>query len=334
MSGQEFLDSLLVFGPVPSRRLGRSLGVNNIPPKICSYSCVYCQLGRTVKYSAARAGYYRPDEIFELVRTRVERALSNGEKIDYITFVPDGEPTLDANLGAEIELVKTLGFKTAVITNSSLISLDGVNDDLMKADLVCFKVDAVREDVWRKIDRPSRNIKLDAVLDGIVSFSRDYGGELITDTMLCGGLNDGADHIGALAEYLGRVRASVNYISVITRPPAEPLAEKPSEKSLNEAFQTIDASTGRAAFNIGFEGVDFSTAGGAESGFLGIISVHPMREDSAMAFLEKAGAGPGLIEELKRRGEIVETFYGGAKFFVRKIAGRGGEKKEKRIYDS
>lgn len=324
MKGPVFLDSLMVFGPVPSRRLGRSLGVNNIPPKICSYSCVYCQLGRTLKCSAERKAYYRPDEIFERVRARAELAVKNGEMIDYITFVPDGEPTLDANLGPEIELVKTLGLKTAVITNSSLIALDCVKNDLMKADLVCFKVDAVHEGVWKKIDRPSRRISLDAVLDGIISFSKSYGGELITDTMLCGGLNDGEDHVSALAGYLERVRASANYISVITRPPAEPLAQKPSEESLNRVFQAFDRARGRAALNTGYEGGDFSTAGGAESGFLAIISVHPMREDAAAAYLEKAGAGPELIEELKSRGEIVEAFYAGEKFYVRKIGGRRG----------
>ncbi|MBC7099682.1 radical SAM protein, partial [Candidatus Bipolaricaulota bacterium] len=92
-----------VFGPVPSRRLGRSLGINNIPPKVCSYSCVYCQLGRTPRMEVVRRAFYGPEEIVQAVRAKVGKLRGRGEQVDYLTFVPDGEPTLDANLGREIE---------------------------------------------------------------------------------------------------------------------------------------------------------------------------------------------------------------------------------------
>ena len=97
---------MIAFGPVPSRRLGRSLGMNNIPPKVCTYSCVYCQLGRTKRKQIERRAFYHPEEILNDVRDKVKRAREVGESIDYLTFVPDGEPTLDANLGREIELLK------------------------------------------------------------------------------------------------------------------------------------------------------------------------------------------------------------------------------------
>lgn len=321
MSEYEFLDSLIVFGPVPSRRLGRSLGVNNIPPKICSYSCIYCQLGRTHNFSSSRKAYYQPDDIFERIKSRTDVIIKKGEKLDYITFVPDGEPTLDANLGIEIDMAKTLGIKTAVITNSSLLGLDCVKNDLMKADLVCLKVDAVQEAVWKKIDRPSKNISLKVVLEGIKNFSEAYKGKLITDTMLCECINDDARHVSELAGFLGIVGASVNYVSAITRPPAENNVKRPSEEKLNLVFQTINGAGGRAELNIGFEGTDFSSSGKAEDGFLSIISVHPMREDAAEVFMKNAGAEDGLVNDLKRRGKIVETFYNGKKFFVRKING-------------
>ncbi|RKZ00434.1 MAG: radical SAM protein, partial [Candidatus Hydrothermota bacterium] len=117
---------MIAFGPVPSRRLGRSLGVNNIPVKICTYSCVYCQIGRTLKIQVDREEFYSPDEVFGEVKEKVEDIRKKGEALDYITFVPDGEPTLDLNLGKEILLVKSLGFKVAVITNSSLIDREDV----------------------------------------------------------------------------------------------------------------------------------------------------------------------------------------------------------------
>jgi len=105
---------MIAFGPVPSRRLERSLGINNIPPKVCTYSCVYCQLGRTIKMKVERGAFYEPDEILQDVHDKVEKAREAGEAIDYLTFVPDGEPALDINLGREIELLRPLGIKIAV----------------------------------------------------------------------------------------------------------------------------------------------------------------------------------------------------------------------------
>ncbi|MCK4471545.1 MAG: radical SAM protein, partial [Anaerolineae bacterium] len=117
---------MIAFGPVPSRRLGRSLGINNIPPKICTYSCVYCQLGRTIKMQIKRHAFYEPEKVLQDVHDKVEKVRETGERIDYLTFVPDGEPTLDVNLGREIELLRPLGIKIAVISNGSLIGREDV----------------------------------------------------------------------------------------------------------------------------------------------------------------------------------------------------------------
>ena len=107
----------VAFGPVPSRRLGRSLGINNIPPKFCSYSCVYCQVGKTRDLTIARRSFYKPEEIFEQVKRKVNETIQRNEQIDYLTFVADGEPTLDMNLGNEVSLLKQIGIPIAIITN-------------------------------------------------------------------------------------------------------------------------------------------------------------------------------------------------------------------------
>ena len=135
---------MITFGPVPSRRLGRSLGINNIPPKVCSYSCAYCQVGRTTQMEVERRPFYRPEEILDEVREKVENSWEQGKAIDYLTFVPDGEPTLDINLGREIEILKPLGIKVAVISNASLIWNEGVREVLSKADWVSLKVEPLR----------------------------------------------------------------------------------------------------------------------------------------------------------------------------------------------
>ena len=133
---------MIVFGPVPSRRLGQSLGVNNIPPKTCSYSCVYCQIGRTNRMQIERCEFYKPEDIFRQTGKKIKELKVKGEHLDYITYVADGEPTLDRNLGTEINLLKQFGVKIAVITNTSLLWIDEVKKDLMEADWVSLKIDA------------------------------------------------------------------------------------------------------------------------------------------------------------------------------------------------
>ena len=145
---------MIAFGPVPSRRLGRSLGINNIPPKVCTYSCVYCQVGKTRRMQVERSPFYEPEDIFKSVRKQVKKAIKKGERIDYLTFVSDGEPTLDVNLGYEIDLLKSLGIKIGIITNASLIFREDVRTDLMKADWVSLKFDSTRKTIWRQINRP------------------------------------------------------------------------------------------------------------------------------------------------------------------------------------
>ena len=130
----------IVFGPVPSCRLGRSLGINNILPKICSYSCVYCQLSRTLDMRVKRQAFYDPDELVRTVRRRVEELRAAGEGLDYLTFVPDEEPTLDAHLGEEIAALKAPGIPIAVISNASLIAREDVQEDLSRADWVSLKM--------------------------------------------------------------------------------------------------------------------------------------------------------------------------------------------------
>ena len=310
---------MIAFGPVPSRRLGRSLGINNIPPKICTFACVYCQLGRTLKMQVERCAFYRPEEVVSAVRDKVEKATASGESIDYLTFVPDGEPTLDANLGREIELLKPLGIKIAVITNSSLIWRADVREDLMGADWVSLKIDAAQEDVWRRIDRPHGSLRLASVLDGMLEFAKDYTGELVTETMLARDVNDGADHVREVAEFLARLAPARAYLSIPTRPPAEPRVGAPREEAINRAYQILGDRVDHVEYLIGYEGNAFAFTGNVEDDLLSITSVHPMREDAVRAFLARAGAAWPVVRSLIDRDQLVETEYDGHRFYVRKL---------------
>ncbi|MFN2165541.1 MAG: radical SAM protein, partial [Anaerolineae bacterium] len=220
---------MIAFGPVPSRRLGRSIGINHIPPKTCSYACAYCQVGRTSRLRAARCCFYDEDEIVSDVEHRVNDARAAGEAIDYLTFVPDGEPTLDISLGHVIERLRPLGIKIAVISNGSLLWQADVRQALAQADWVSVKVDAVHPDRWHRLNRPHRSLWLSVVLEGMLTFAESYRGELATETMLVRGVNDDAAHLADVADFLAQLRPAKAYLAVPTRPPAEPWAEPPPE---------------------------------------------------------------------------------------------------------
>jgi wyosine [tRNA(Phe)-imidazoG37] synthetase (radical SAM superfamily) len=307
------------FGPVPSRRLGRSLGINNIPPKACSYACVYCQVGRTTAMQVERRRFYDPDEIVGDVRGKVRQAAAVGEAVDYLCFVPDGEPTLDVHLGYEIEQLKPLGIPIAVISNGSLLGREDVRADLMRADWVSVKVDAVRERAWRAVDRPRGSLRLSEILEGARQFARAYRGELVTETMLVEGVNDGAQDVRALADYLARLSPSTAYLSVPTRPPAETWVRPPGEADLNRAYQLVSEKVARVETLTGYEGNAFAFTGDVQQDLLSITAVHPMREDAVQAFLARAGADWEAVAALLAQGQLVETAYGDHRFYLRAL---------------
>ena len=314
---------MIAFGPVPSRRLGKSLGVNNIPDKVCSFACVYCQIGRTLRMELERRAFYEPELVFEEVRRKVEEAEERNEKIDYITFVPDGEPTLDINLGKEAELLKTLRIPLAILTNSSLIWRGDVREDLLKFDFVSLKVDAVSEELWRRVDRPHKSLSLEKILEGMLEFRRAFKGKLVTETMLIDGIDYG-DEFERIADFLAELRPDIAYIAVPTRPPAEEWVKPAKEEVINRAFQAFAErlGEGRVEYLIGYEGNAFAFTGNVEEDLLSITSVHPMREDAVKEFLRKANADWSVVEKLLHGGRLIELEYDGKRFYMRKLKSR------------
>ena len=310
---------MLTFGPVPSRRLGRSLGINNIPPKICTYSCVYCQLGKTFKMKIEPTEFYQPKEILSEVQNKVEKAKKMQESIDYLTFVPDGEPTLDINLGQEIKLIKSLGIKIAVISNSSLIDQKQVRENLKEADLVSFKIDSVEEEIWRKVDRHNRNLSLKDILNSMLKFKENFKGEIITETMLVQDINDDSQHLKKVANFLAELKPNRAYLSLPIRPPADSWVQSPSEGVVNQSYHIFKEKLDQVECLIGYEGNAFAFTGEVEEDILSITSVHPMREDALKDFLGRANSDWSLIERLIKQGQLVELEYKGHRFYIRKF---------------
>jgi len=309
----------IVFGPVPSRRLGRSLGINNIPPVYCSYSCIYCQLGRNKKISTERKSFYAPEDVLRQTEKKIDEVLKNNDTIDYISFVPDGEPTLDINLGKTIRLLKKTGIKIAVITNSSLLSDGDVRDELMEADWVSLKADTATDTVWRKINRPHMALNLSGIQRGMVLFSICFGGELNTETMLVQGINTGEKEFLTTANFIKALNPKRAYISIPTRPPAEQSAIQPDEATVTDAYRVFSDNGLRVECITGHEGNEFSHTGNIVEEILSITSVHPMREDSMKTFISEADSDWNIVEQLISEKKLIETTFNERRFYIRKF---------------
>jgi len=263
--------------------------------------------------------FYQPEQVVQVVRDRIEKATDLGEHIDYLTFVPDGEPTLDGNLGEEIKMLRPLGTAIAVISNASLVWRPDVREALAKADWVSLKVDSVKDESWRRTNRPHGDLRLASILEGIAEFARVYRGELVTETMLVRGVNDDDAGVGETARFIATLDPRTAYLSVPTRPPADEWVRAPTEVVVNRAFQAFNGELGNVEYLVGYEGTAFGFTGNAVEDLLGITSVHPMRKDAVQELLDRDEAGWSIVEALIAEGRMVAVEYEGDSFYMRRF---------------
>lgn len=307
-----------IFGPVPSRRLGQSLGINNVKAKTCSYACVYCQLGRTKQLQLKREVFYDLDVLFSDLADYLKSLEKMKEQLDYITFVADGEPTLDLNFGKALEGMKKFGIKTAVISNASLITEAEVREELKLADWVSLKVDAVSENIWKKIDRPHGRLDLKKIKQGSEIFSREYRGKLATETMLVKGINDQQGELEKIADFIKNLDTADSYIAVPTRPPAEKFVQKADPEKINLAYQIFKSRNIKTEYLIGYEGNKFSSTGDLEKDLLNITAVHPLKEEAVAELIKKTESSWKDVEELINDNKITVSKYNNEKYYLRK----------------
>jgi len=308
----------IIFGPVPSRRLGRSLGINNIPHKVCSYSCAYCQVGKADTMQVERQVFYSPDAIARQVELKLQ-SLSFADFPDYLTLVPDGEPTLDIHLGKLIVRLKSFGIPVAVITNSSLIHRKDVQYELMHADYISVKVDTVNHDSWKKINKPHKELDLESILMAIPDFSKAYKGMLVTESMLTKGINDTEEELTQLARYLKKIKSDIAYIAIPTRPPAFEGIYPADEAAVTLAYDIFSYFCISAELLIGYEGNAFASSGNFADDILSITAVHPMREDAVMELLHKTNGGISLLNRLIEKRMLKKLEFNGSAFYLRKF---------------
>ena len=211
-----------VFGPVPSRRLGRSLGVDLVPYKTCTFDCIYCDLGRTTHKTISRGFFVSPEQIqreLELVLP----ALDN--QPDYITLSGSGEPTLNQNIGEVIHNIKNqTSIPLAVLTNGSLLSIGEIRKELSEADLVIPSLDAVNEVTFQCLNRPHPSLEINAIISGLVQFRKIYRGQIWLEIVFCRGINDDKKEIERLKEVIERIQPDRVQLNTPVRPPAEDFA--------------------------------------------------------------------------------------------------------------
>ena len=312
----------ITFGPVPSRRLGRSLGINNIPPKSCSYSCLYCQVGTTQGQKTEPQTFYSPQDIFHEVSEHLGTVNSANETVDYLTFVPDGEPTLDISLGKTIELLQPLGIPIAVISNASLLWHEDVRTAIARADWVSLKIDSTIEKIWRQINRPPDALHLDDVMNGIRHFAREFHGKLVTETMLIKGINDNDENITGIANFIHEFGASTSYLAIPTRPTAEHGIRAPDETTLNRCYQIMAATVPNVEYLTRYKGDAFAFTGDVRRDLLSITAVHPMRESAVSELLSRANADWSLVDELITECKLKKVDYLGEHYIMRWFTAR------------
>ncbi|MBC8570504.1 radical SAM protein [Zongyangia hominis] len=301
------------FGPVPSRRLGNSLGLSPIPPKTCNYSCIYCQLGRTDHMTTQRREYYPVSEII----AEFETYLKDEDKFDVVTIVGEGEPTLYAKLGELIKEVKRRTDKpVAVITNSALLSDPQVREELMHCDIVLPSLDACDEETFRRIDRPQGSLRFQEIQEGLIAFSHAYTGQLWLEIMLCGGVNDSPAAIDRFAELLPRIRYDRLYINTPVRPPAEPDVRVASPAAIQYAVEKL----GGISIDMLSTGSFFSEIADDYEAILSIIARHPMNQFEVMSFLDSR-CSPNkdkFLAKLRQDQRVEAVDYKGITTFRRK----------------
>ena len=294
-----------LFGPVPSRRLGRSLGLDVTPYKTCTFDCVYCQLGRTTNKTVQRREYIAKDSIMSELRD----FLPEGEAdTDNITFAGSGEPTLHSGIGEMIDAIKTMtNIPVAVITNGSLLFREDVRDDLSNADIVLPSLDAATASVFRAVNQPHESLSVDQIIEGLKMFREVFEGEFWLEIMFVEGINDGTDEITALSDAISVIDPDRVQLNTVVRPPCVDVGPVDED----EMMRIRDAFGG-----------NFDVEIIAEKRIEVRADILPLLERRPLTLDQIAGSlgmhrneAAKYLRELIEQGAVVEAVQGGKRYF-------------------
>lgn len=307
----------LIFGPVPSRRLGFSLGVDVVPFKTCSLDCVYCQLGCTTDKTLARKRYFRTEEVAAELRAVLPRK----ERVDWITFSGSGEPTLNAQLGEIIDRVKEFtDIPVAVLTNGTLLHEPAVREALRAASLIVPSLDAGTEPVFRKVNRPHPGLTLEKVVGGIAGFTAEFPGRVWLEVMLVKGINDSEAELGAIARRINKITPGKIQLNTVARPPAEKEARALNPEEMEKARAILEAQLYGAPVEVvgdfgGEEGR--KKRGEVKRSVVEYLKRRPgTLEDLSVSLGFHRDVLIGYLHALLESGEVREEYRGSEKYFI------------------
>jgi len=299
-------DMKYIYGPVPSRRLGISLGISPIPKKTCNYSCIYCQLGRTDQMTNTRSMFFPVGDII----SEFDEVLKEHVSFDVITIVGEGEPTLYLGLGTLIEEIQKRTDKpVAVITNGALLSDEKVQSELSRADIILPTMDACSEDLFKRINRPHKSLVFADVLGGLQEFSKTYQGQLWLEIMLVEGFNDDEQSLVNYSKMLGEIRYDKLYVNTPVRPPAEVFAKAVDHEKMDHAATFLSGISIDLLVSKGFH----SEIKGDYPAVLSIIKRHPMNQFEIEGFLKSRECKncSKIFEELSCDDQVLSINYKG-----------------------
>ncbi len=301
-----------IYGPVASRRLGGSLGVDLVPRKVCDYDCVYCQLGRTTRKTLRREPYVPADAVLAQLQSRLE-----GESgIDYITLAGSGEPTLHSELDEIIAGIRRLSsLPLAVITNGTLLGDDDVAAACARADLVIPSLDAADEATFQAVNRPCEELSLERVVRGMESFGKSYRGEVWLEVMLVQGYNSREEQVRQLGSFIERISPQKVQLNTVVRPPSEPDANPLEEAELERLAALLGASAG--AVPPVSRGSAVSSLGSREQKVLHFIRRRPCTaDDVAKALGINYTEAMKLLVQMEVDGELSSTVQDEKTFYI------------------
>jgi wyosine [tRNA(Phe)-imidazoG37] synthetase (radical SAM superfamily) len=316
-----------VYGPVPSRRLGLSLGINIIPAKTCTLDCVYCQCGLTTRKTLTRESFFPVKDILVEVRTALRHSpfairqskIGNLEsKIAFLTFSGDGEPTLNKDIGTIIRRLKReFRVPVAVITNSTLLTDPQVRRDLYAADLVVPSLDAADQRNFARVDRCHRDLRVADIIEGLKLFRRGYRGRMWLEIMLVKGINDSVEHVVALRKAAYEIQPDRVQLNTVVRPPAEKSARPMSRDDL-EQIQCLFGPNTDVVYDSKskVQSRKAKVAGDPDAAIAATVSGRPVtRKDIEESLGIRGAMLSASLRRLERAGRIKPVDYWGKTFY-------------------
>jgi len=320
-----------LFGPVKSRRLGLSQGIDLLPPKTCNFNCIYCEINQAPQLSCER-GEHVPTETIIAEIDELLQDEARVRNLDVFTITASGEPTLHTGIGAIIKHIKEKTDKpVAILTNGSQLHLNEVRQDLMAADIVIPSLDAARQESFRRVNRPAKcSADLETIIGGIVQFSRQFSGEIWLEILLVENINDAPQDITALQNAIGRIRPTRVQLNTVARPPyesfAKPLSHRRMEEIKGEIAQNYDGPVDILA---GSKENDRSDSGKGREGAAPNISQDKAEAEIIELLLRRPciatdiaatlnldhGRTSEILQDMEKSGRLTAKIHGGKKYY-------------------